>query len=55
MLDHKVSFGKFKKIKKKNYQTFFSEHNTMRLEVNCKGRKTVKNHKHIESKQYVTK
>lgn len=39
MLGRKVSFGKFKKIKKKNYLAFFSEHNYMRLEVNCKGEK----------------
>ena len=51
MLGHKASLDKFKKIG--IISSIFSDHNTMRLEVNYK-KKTVK-HKHVEAKQYATK
>ena len=41
MLGHNVSLGKFKKIE--NISSIFSDHNTMRLEINHKKKKTVKN------------
>ena len=49
MLDHKVSLDKFKII-----SSIFSYHNTMRLEINGKGKRS-KKHKHVEAKQYATK
>ena len=52
MLAHKVSLGKFKKVEITS--SIFSDHNTMRLEVNYK-KKIVKNHKHIKAKKYATK
>ena len=41
MLGQKVSFGKFKKIE--IISGIFSDHNTMRLEINYKEKKNVKN------------
>ena len=52
ILGHKSSFGKFKKIK--IVSSIFSDHNARRLEINYR-EKTVKKHKHVEAKQYVTK
>ena len=52
MLGHKVSLGKFKNIEV--ISSIFSDHNTMILEINYKG-KNVKKQKHVEAKQYVTK
>ena len=52
MLGHKASLGKFKKIK--IISSIFSNHNAMRLEINCKGKKC-KKHKHVKAKQYATK
>ena len=53
MLGHKISLGKFKKIE--IISSIFSDHNTMRVEINYR-KKTVKNsHKHMEAKQYATK
>ena len=52
MLGHKVSLGKFKNIEV--ISSIFSDHNTMILEINYKG-KNVKNQKHMEAKQNVTK
>ena len=40
ILGHKSSFGKFKKIE--IISSIFSDHNTMRLEINYKKNKTVK-------------
>ena len=52
ILGHKSSLSKFKKIE--IISSIFSDHNTMRLEINCRGKKH-KKHKHVEAKQYVTK
>ena len=52
ILGQKSSLGKFKKIEV--ISSIFSEHNTMRLEINYR-RKKHKKHKHMEAKQYVTK
>ena len=47
------------KFEMKITTSIFYDHNTMRLEINYKKKKTDKknqiNHKHIEAKQYVTK
>ena len=51
ILAHKSSLSKFKKIE--NIASIFSDHNAMRLEINCR-EKNVKN-KHMEAKPYVTK
>ena len=52
ILGHKSSLGKFQKIE--IVSTIFSNHNTMRLEINYT-EKYRKKHKHMEAKQYVTK
>ena len=52
ILGHKSNLGKFKKIE--IISSTFSDHNTMRLEINYRGKKREK-HKHMEAKQYVTK
>ena len=52
ILCHKSSLSKFKKIK--IIRSIFSDHNAMRLEINYR-EKNCKNHKHMETKQYVTK
>ena len=52
ILDHKSSLSKFKKTEMTS--NIFSDHNTMRLEINYRGKKR-KKHKHMEAKQYVTK
>ena len=49
---HKSSHSKFKKIE--IISSICSDHNTMRLEINYRG-KNVKKDKHMEAKQYVTK
>ena len=49
---HKSSLGKFKKIE--IVSSIFSEHNAMRLLINYR-KKSVKNKKHMEAKQYTTK
>ena len=51
ILGHKSNLSKFKKIE--IVSSIFSNHNTMRLDINYK-KKTVK-HKHIEIKQHVSK
>ena len=53
MLNHKASFSKFKKTE--IIPNIFSDHNTMRLEINYKKNKTIKKHKQVKSKQYATK
>lgn len=53
MLGYKTGLSKFKKIEITS--SIFLDHNTLRLEINYKQKKTTKNHKHIETKQYVTK
>ena len=52
ILGHKSSLGKFKKIK--IISGIFSNHNTMRLEIIYRKKKS-KKHKHMEAKQYATK
>ena len=52
ILGHKSNLSKFKKIE--IVSGIFSDHNTMRLDINYK-KKTVKKHKHMEIKQYVSK
>ena len=49
ILGHKTTLGKFKKIE--IISSYFSNHNTIRLEINYRGKK----YKHMEAKQYVTK
>ena len=53
MLGHKVRLGKFKKIE--IISSIFSDHNIMRLEINYREKKTVKNTNLWEAKLYVTK
>ena len=53
ILGHKSSLGKFKKIE--IVSSIFSDHNAMRLEINYRGKKTVKKHKYVEAKQCATK
>ena len=50
-LGHESSLSKFKKIE--IVSSIFSNHNAMRLEVNYR-EKNIKNHKHMEARQYVT-
>ena len=52
ILDHKSSLGKFKKIE--TFSSIFSNHNTMRLEINYR-EKNCKKHKYMETKQHFTK
>ena len=52
ILGHKSSPSKFKKIE--IISSIYSDHNAMRLEINYR-EKNVKNTKHMEAKQYVTK
>jgi len=49
MLGHKVSLGKFKKIK--IISSILYDHNTMRLEINYKKKVFLKKHKHVADKQ----
>ena len=51
ILGHKSNLSKFKKIE--IISRIFSDHNTMRLDINYK-EKTVKN-KHMEIKQHISK
>ena len=53
MLNHKASLGKFKKTE--IIPNIFSDHNTMRSEINYKKNKTIKKHKQVKGKQYATK
>ena len=50
MLGHKVSFVNLRKLKI-IIKHFFCEHNTMRLEVNCKERKNCKKKKKQKNKK----
>ena len=52
LLGHNASFDKLKKTEITS--RIFSEHNTMRLEIDYKEKKTTK-HKHMKAKQYITK
>ena len=51
MLDHKIHLGQFKKIE--IISDIFSDHNSMKLEINLK--KNSKKHKHAAAKQHATK
>ena len=53
ILGHKSNLSKFKKIG--IVSSIFSDHNTMRLDINYKKKKNCKKHKHIEIKQHVSK
>ena len=52
ILGHKSSLGKFKKIE--TVSSIFSDHNTLRLDINYR-KKIWKKYKHMEAKQYTTK
>ena len=52
ILCHKSSLGKFKKIE--SVLSIFSDHNSMRQDMNYRKKKSVKIYKHIEAKQYTT-
>ena len=52
ILGHKSNLSKFKKIE--IISSIFSNHNIMRLDINCK-KKNCKKHKHMEIKQHVSK
>ena len=51
ILSHKSNLSKFKKIE--IVLSIFSDHNSMRLDINCK-KKNYKKHKHMEFKQHVS-
>ena len=51
-LGHKSNLSKFKKTE--IISSIFSDHNTIRLDINYK-EKECKKHKHMEIKQYVSK
>jgi len=52
ILGHKSNLSKFKKIE--IISSIFSDHNTMRLDINYK-KKNCKKHKSMEIKQHVSK
>ena len=52
ILGHKSSLSKFKKIE--IVSSILSDHSTIRLDINCRGKKC-KKHKHMEIKQNITK
>ena len=52
MLGHKSSLGKYKKTE--IVSSIFSDHNTMRLDINYR-KKICKKYKHMEAKQYTAK
>ena len=51
-LSHKSNLSKFKKIE--IVSGIFSDHNAMRLDINCK-EKNCKKHRHMEIKQHISK
>ena len=53
ILGHKSNLSKFKKIE--IVSGIFSNHKTMRLDINYKEKKNYKKHKHVEIKQHVSK
>ena len=54
ILGHKSNLSKFKKIE--TISSIFSDHNTMRLDINYKKKKNnCKKHKHMEIKQHISK
>ena len=52
ILGHKSNFSKFKKVE--IISSIFSDHNTMRLDINYK-KKNCKKHEHMEIKQHISK
>ena len=52
VLGHESNLSKFKKIE--IVSGIFSDHNAMRLDINCK-EKNCKKHKHMEIKQHISK
>ena len=52
ILGHKSNLSKFKKIE--IISSIFSNHNTLRLDINYK-KKNFKKHKHMEMKQHISK
>ena len=52
ILGHKSNLSKFKNIE--IISSIFFDHNTMKLDINYRGKKC-KKHKHMEIKQYVSK
>ena len=52
ILGYKSNLSKFQKIEIVSY--IFSDHNTMRIDINYK-KKNSKKHKHMEIKQHVSK
>ena len=52
ILGHKSYLSKFKKIE--IISGIFSDHNSMRLDINYK-KKNCKKHKHMDIKQYISK
>ena len=53
ILGHKSNLSKFKRTE--IVSSIFSDHNTMRLDINCKVKKKCKKHKHMEIKQHISK
>ena len=53
MLNHKANSSKFKKIE--IISSIFSDHNSMRLDINYKKKTNCKKHKHMEIKQHISK
>ena len=53
ILGHKSSLSNFKKIE--IISSIFSNHNTLRQEINYKKNTNYKKHQHVETKQYATK
>jgi len=52
ILGHKSNLSKFKKIE--IVSSIFSDHNTMKLDINFK-KKNCKKHKHMDIKQHISK
>ena len=52
ILGHRSNFSKLKKTE--TISSIFSDHNTLRLDINYK-KKNCKKHKHLEIKQHVSK
>ena len=53
ILGHKSNLSKFKKVE--IISSIFSDHNAKRLGINYKKKKNCKKHKHMESKQHISK
>ena len=53
ILGHKSNLSKFKKLE--IVSSLFSDHNTMRLDINYKKKKNCKKHTHTEIKQRISK